>query len=704
MGHTLQNSHHLKLLYLITHSSLLLTSDLLVGAVETNPLNRHIRGHNQNILSCAHRHTSAMEAIVDNRISAGKVCDRVCAVKISSGWWPAFKFSSHADLITALNSDFANNDTSINLNMLKGKFTILWNRMKNDSRIGDNERLALAYLVGRGNQNPLLLLPESEPGIVGDFHIHYDEMTKGSKELRSAAELMLNRVDLEVQSSLDIDISEGVAPAVGGKKFDSLEEAKPLACVAVKTEPVGKKKCDKNMGTERKKKALTKKEKKKNKMNSDMKQEECPDQSSDHSVKEVVKNNSNEPISPLKFSEDGDSLSIENSSRVGVPRHIPLADKNASWHDFFQSMKESGWTHCNGGGLVSYYWIHPLSAHLKKKELLEQKKKGEDYFDCEEDVKRYAKYNYGWLGEVDSPTNNMPGPDLIDGIKKSNRVSKVTRRSIAPKKVATSEKKRPKSFSKKAVPSEQHSLSSTSEISRFSFQPGLKRKTAKNTTAHTSTPETKSTSACSDFSDSTDTSIDPTYQVMKSSDAWELLMKLFGFTYDKGNYCLPGKENKPSKNEGAQEGVNFFTTIEDLRKNLCAFGLPESQKALSSQEKIDICRWVRYTHVYGISDGAKINEDYIGGPIKQTIAWSWLKRLGLRYSSTYIIPESNAGDTKKFINAGEFGTFNFANHYSSIYLTVPILIQRHHLSRGLVHISSSIWYSSLSCSAWPATE
>ena len=593
-----------------------------------------------------------MEATVDNRISTGNVCDRVCAVKISSGWWPALKFSSHADLITTLNSDFANNDTSINLNRLKGKVTIRWNRMKAAAKIGDNESLGLAYLMGKDSQ--IMLLPESQPDLVGDFHIEYDDMTKGSKELRAAAELLLNRVDLEIQSSFEADAAEGGVAAVGGKKFDSVEEAKPLVCLDVKPETVEKKKTAKNKGAGRKKKVPAKKE---NKMESDVEDEECAEQRSDHSVKEVVKDYSKDPISPLKFSEDGDSLSIENSSRVGVPRHIPLADKNASWHDFFQSMKESGWTHCNGDGLVSYYWIHPLSAHLKKKDLLAQKTCGEDYFVCEEAVKRYAKYNYGWLGEVDSPANNMPGPDLIDGIKKSTRTSKVVRRSVAPEKVAVSEKKKqPRSLSKKVAVSEQHSLSSTSELSRFSFQPGLKRKIAKNLNVHSNTPETKSTSACSDFSASIDTSVDPTYQVMKSCDAWELLMKLFGFTYDKKKYCLPGKENKPSSNEGAQEGVHYFSTIEDLRKNLCAFGLPESKKALSPQEKIDICRWVRYTYVNGIADGAKINEDYIGDPITQRVAWSWLQRLGLKYSSgNYVVPESATGKTKKFVRAGEFG-------------------------------------------------
>ena len=264
-------------------------SKLVARVCHTKDRERKIMRQDQNHSGVVCR----MEAIVDNRISTGKVCDRVCVVKISSGWWPAFKFSSHWDLITSLNSDFARNGTSINLNMLKGKFTILWRRMKNDAKIGDNERPALAYLVGRGNQNPLVLLPKSEPDLVGEFHIYYDEMIKGPKQLRAAAELMLKRVELEVQSSLDIEISENAASGVEAEKFDSLEEANQLAYEAF---------------TNRKKKALKREVKKKNKMNSD------------HSVEEVVKYHNNEPISPLKFSEDGDSLSIENSSRVGVPR------------------------------------------------------------------------------------------------------------------------------------------------------------------------------------------------------------------------------------------------------------------------------------------------------------------------------------------------------------------------------------------------
>jgi cell division control protein 6 len=153
---------------------------------------------------------------------------------------------------------------------------------------------------------------------------------------------------------------------------------------------------------------------------------------------------------------------------------------------------------------------------------------------------------------------------------------------------------------------------------------------------------------------SEETSVDPTYQVMKSRDAWKLLMTAFGFTFCRNKYCLPGKENRPDGNPNAQEGINYFSTIEDLRKNLCAYGLPEPKKALGL-EKEDLCRWVRYAHVLGLADGACINEEYIGEPINQAKAWSFLVRLGFKFASgCYVIPGSALHKAKRFESAEDF--------------------------------------------------
>jgi cell division control protein 6 len=130
----------------------------------------------------------------------------------------------------------------------------------------------------------------------------------------------------------------------------------------------------------------------------------------------------------------------------------------------------------------------------------------------------------------------------------------------------------------------------------------------------------------------------------------------FHFAKDQEFYCLPGEENMPGNNQFAQEGISYFSSIEALRKNLCAYGLPESIKALSDEEKVDINRWVRYVHISDLGDGAHINEDLID-PTIQKQAWTWLQQLGFKYASGYVIPQSATHPFKKFERAEDFYTY-----------------------------------------------
>jgi len=63
-------------------------------------------------------------------------------------------------------------------------------------------------------------------------------------------------------------------------------------------------------------------------------------------------------------------------------------------------------------------------------------------------------------------------------------------------------------------------------------------------------------------------------------------MAHFGFKFHQGKYyCLPGKENKPGDNSSAIEGRHYFSSLMDLRKHLCAFGLPKCKKKTFFHEK-----------------------------------------------------------------------------------------------------------------------
>jgi hypothetical protein len=95
-----------------------------------------------------------------------------------------------------------------------------------------------------------------------------------------------------------------------------------------------------------------------------------------------------------------------------------VVGSQASWHVFWKEcMREIGWGYIAGDGLISFYYVHPAFAHLKKKELLNQCTAGEHYFTSEEAVQRYAKEAYGWQGsEVGVRLSTMPqeGPRVQD--------------------------------------------------------------------------------------------------------------------------------------------------------------------------------------------------------------------------------------------------------------------------------------------------
>lgn len=165
-------------------------------------------------------------------------------------------------------------------------------------------------------------------------------------------------------------------------------------------------------------------------------------------------------------------------------------------------------------------------------------------------------------------------------------------------------------------------------------------------------------------SPSDQSSVDRTYQIMSGINAWKLLQECFDFRMHVGMYCLPGKENRPGKDSTAIEGVNYFNSLDGMRKHLCAWGLPELKRELTTEERSDIITWVRWANVVGLPDAAIINPDVVGDvPESFLPAWTMLKKLGLKFNSSsmcylYPNPESLDDSTKaasiSFNNAEKF--------------------------------------------------
>jgi hypothetical protein len=651
--------------------------------------------------------------MVDKRLASSDFCHRLHAVSTTneSGtkiWWPALKFDSHKELMNALASDMEGMD---GLPVLKARVTVILHQLKQVAGVGVVDKCGVAYLLGRKDvKDALVLLPHNHEGLVGDFFTHYEDMAAGVESLRKAMELVMSRLaEVEVASN---EAAVACAPKAEGVKLEECAE-KPshvpdaVTSTAVKPrrsertifslessgyipsgkkakQPVAKKENQKPAAKEAPKKTPAKKSKAANEEKVTAPQFEEIDREETKSpikVKSVVVNKDSLNISPLKCSQyDGDS-SVSVASRLN--RYVPLGDKTASWGVVWQDMKDGGWGYKSGDKLVSYYYVHPTFTHLTKAEMLEQCKEGTDYFKSEEALKKYVAKEYGWEGEVNSPLSTMPvDMEIGERIKAKPRVRRTVKRSpqvkhalgsvvkvnqAASKKAAKIRNGSPRvnadvafeyesedtsdsggdGFSKEA--SIEESVEKNLNGKRLSYGRRLMNSNLKKMQEEDEEPSTPGGSS------SDDTSVDSTYRVMKSGDAWTLLMKLFGFSYHNGKYCLPGRENRPGKDSAAKEGVHYFDSIEKLRKNLCAYGLPQPKEDLSEEDQVDIERWVRYAHARTIPQGTLINDKYIDEPMKQSDAWRMLQKLGMKHiGSGYVVPESETSECKKFDRAEEF--------------------------------------------------
>ena len=91
----------------------------------------------------------------------------------------------------------------------------------------------------------------------------------------------------------------------------------------------------------------------------------------------------------------------ENNNR-NIIRLSQARDPTMTWTEMEMQMKDDGMWYLPGTGLESFWWVHPTFQGLKKNELMQQCKEGEDYFRNEESLKLYAKKHLGWAGVIAS--------------------------------------------------------------------------------------------------------------------------------------------------------------------------------------------------------------------------------------------------------------------------------------------------------------
>ena len=139
-------------------------------------------------------------------------------------------------------------------------------------------------------------------------------------------------------------------------------------------------------------------------------------------------------------------------------------------------------------------------------------------------------------------------------------------------------------------------------------------------------------------------------QLIRSQDALAMLIDNYNCSELEGDgedyYCLP--DNTHTEGEDSVLGIDHFETIQDMRENLCAFGLPPIAKGskLSKANVNALESWVRCANMVDVLYG-----DLHGEPasipeyprMKPKVARSILKGLGYSFSDNIgavVLPET----------------------------------------------------------------
>jgi hypothetical protein len=110
-----------------------------------------------------------------------------------------------------------------------------------------------------------------------------------------------------------------------------------------------------------------------------------------------------------------------------------------------------------------------------------------------------------------------------------------------------------------------------------------------------------------------------TFQDVKSP------LETAGFVFRENLYCRPGMD--PKRNSSAVLGQDYFTTEQDFRKNLCAYGLEDCKK-WAEDVCLNVSLWIRYS----IAESLRSETEILDSPIITGYrAWRLLEQLGFRH-------------------------------------------------------------------------
>ena len=133
-------------------------------------------------------------------------------------------------------------------------------------------------------------------------------------------------------------------------------------------------------------------------------------------------------------------------------------------------------------------------------------------------------------------------------------------------------------------------------------------------------------------------------QLMSSQRALEMLIDNYNINVIKDHYYLPNANGSLAADGGDYVlGVDYFSTIQDMRENLCAFGLPPIAKGskLSETSEEDLDAWVRCANIrplISMNESVSVPEVV---ELKPKDARKVLKALGYTLSDnthTYLLP------------------------------------------------------------------
>ncbi len=116
-----------------------------------------------------------------------------------------------------------------------------------------------------------------------------------------------------------------------------------------------------------------------------------------------------------------------------VPPLKSTIHPNEPWRNAWGKMLASGWRWKVGSGLMTdYYYVKPGCK-------IKSGTKGQDYFEREEDMQKFAKYSYGWVGEhlATTDTKEVKLPEKRRRTEKVSTVDKPVTKKVKVSKVRT---------------------------------------------------------------------------------------------------------------------------------------------------------------------------------------------------------------------------------------------------------------------------